>query len=157
MLFLADWTRLSHRPSLPEETKALTIPLIALQYILYNPGMKLGPSEGEASPPKDLGARPAVSVISAASPLAAYRTETELVYHELRRPILTGDYGPGQRIVADRVAAQIGLSRVPVREAIVRLVGEVGLESSRHVGSDGAQAGEPAGGQPFCGEGPSDQ
>ena len=119
--------------------------------------MKLGPGEVGSKPTKDLGARPAVSVIPVATPLAAYRTETELVYHELRRAILIGDYGPGQRIVADRVAAEIGLSRVPVREAIVRLVGEVGLESSRHVGSDGAQAGEPAGGQPFCGEGPSDQ
>ena len=84
---------------------------------------------------RDLGVRPSENQSPDRSPMASYRTKTELVYRELRRAILAGQYLPGQRIVADQVAAQIGVSRVPVRVAIVRLLGEGWLELTPHVGA----------------------
>ena len=72
---------------------------------------------------------------TARSALAGYRTKTELVYQELRRAILAGDFMAGSRVVADQVAVEMGVSRVPVREAIGRLVGEGWLESSAHIGA----------------------
>src|SRR5260221_2457833 len=35
----------------------------------------------------------------------------------LRRAILTGRYKPGERLVEDRLAGELGGSRVPIREA----------------------------------------
>ena len=66
--------------------------------------------------------------------LPAYRTKTDLVYEALRHAILAGRYAPGSRIVLDHVAAELGTSKVPVREAVVRLVGEGWLDTKPHVG-----------------------
>lgn len=67
--------------------------------------------------------------------LSGYRTKTALVYAELREAILSGGYPPGARIVFDQVAAQLGVSKVPVREAVVQLVGEGWLTIRPHVGA----------------------
>jgi DNA-binding GntR family transcriptional regulator len=67
--------------------------------------------------------------------LTTYRTKTDLVYEALRRSILAGRYEPGGRIVFDKVAAELGVSKVPVREAVVRLIGEGLLQSTPHVGA----------------------
>ncbi len=67
--------------------------------------------------------------------LPGYKTKTALVYSELRRDILAGRYPPGARIVLDRVANQLGISKVPVREAVVQLVGEGWLVTKPHVGA----------------------
>jgi DNA-binding GntR family transcriptional regulator len=45
----------------------------------------------------------------------------EQVYRSLRRSILRGDLGPGQRLVQEVVAGQLGTSRLPVRDALRRL------------------------------------
>jgi DNA-binding GntR family transcriptional regulator len=50
-----------------------------------------------------------------------YRTMQEIVYETIREAILTGRYAPGQRLVADDVAKELGVSRMPVREALHRL------------------------------------
>lgn len=42
----------------------------------------------------------------------------DLVYRELREAILAGRLKPGDRLVEDRIAADLGVSRNPVREAI---------------------------------------
>ena len=42
----------------------------------------------------------------------------EAVLTELRRRILNGDYAPGERLTEDRLAADFGVSRNPVREAL---------------------------------------
>ncbi|MDR3592014.1 MAG: GntR family transcriptional regulator [Negativicutes bacterium] len=42
-------------------------------------------------------------------------------YGFIRSQILNGTYGPGYRIVIDRVARELGLSSIPVREAINQL------------------------------------
>jgi DNA-binding GntR family transcriptional regulator len=46
------------------------------------------------------------------------------VAEELRRAILTGVYKPGERLVEDRLSAEFGVSRVPIREAIRTLIAE---------------------------------
>lgn len=53
--------------------------------------------------------------------LGAYRTMQEIVYDTIRDAILSGRYRPGQRLVADELARDIGVSRMPVREALHRL------------------------------------
>ncbi|TDE11867.1 GntR family transcriptional regulator [Jiangella asiatica] len=63
-----------------------------------------------------------------------YRTKTELVYEHLRERILAGQPAPGERLVLDQVAADLGISKVPVREAVTRLLGEGWLENRPHAG-----------------------
>lgn len=48
------------------------------------------------------------------------------VLEELRRRIVNGDYPPGQRLTEERLAADFGVSRNPVREAL-RIVEADGL------------------------------
>jgi DNA-binding GntR family transcriptional regulator len=45
----------------------------------------------------------------------------ERVYRQLREAIISGDFVPGERLVETTLAAQLGVSRSPVREAIRRL------------------------------------
>jgi DNA-binding GntR family transcriptional regulator len=54
---------------------------------------------------------------------AKHRTLRESVAEEIRRLIMTGDLQPGERLVEDRLAEQLGVSRNPVREAIRALEG----------------------------------
>lgn len=70
-----------------------------------------------------------------ADSLAEYRTKTDLVYAALRERILLGRYPPGARIVVDQLAQELGTSKVPVREAVVRLAGEGWLQMQPHVGA----------------------
>ncbi|HUO74593.1 MAG TPA: GntR family transcriptional regulator [Solirubrobacteraceae bacterium] len=51
-------------------------------------------------------------------------TKQERVYQTLRERILTGEYGPGFRVVIDTLAAELGVSALPVREAVRRLEAE---------------------------------
>jgi DNA-binding GntR family transcriptional regulator len=51
------------------------------------------------------------------------------VASRLRRMILTGELAPGRRITQDELAKMLGVSTMPVREALLRLVAE-GLVSS---------------------------
>lgn len=48
----------------------------------------------------------------------------EFVYGELRRAILNGVFSPGQMLRQEEVAAKMGVSRSPVREALPRLEAE---------------------------------
>jgi len=45
----------------------------------------------------------------------------EIAYETIREAILSGRYAPGQRLLADDLASEIGTSRMPVREALQRL------------------------------------
>lgn len=51
-------------------------------------------------------------------------TTQEHVLAELRRRILTGEVRPGQAIRAEQLAAELDVSRVPIREALKILEGE---------------------------------
>jgi GntR family colanic acid and biofilm gene transcriptional regulator len=56
----------------------------------------------------------------AASPVQA-KTAQELVYRELEQAIVKGRLKPGEKLVTEKLARQMGTSRIPVREAIGRL------------------------------------
>ena len=45
-------------------------------------------------------------------------------YGQLRTMIVEGRYGPGERLVEQRIASELGQSRTPVREAVAKLVQE---------------------------------
>ena len=62
------------------------------------------------------------------------RTTQELVLEELRRRILVGDLRPGEPIRPDQVAAELHVSRVPVREALKILEGEGQVRYRAHHG-----------------------
>ena len=49
------------------------------------------------------------------------QTAQELVYKELERAIVTARIKPGEKIVVEKLAKQMGTSRIPVREALGRL------------------------------------
>ena len=63
-----------------------------------------------------------------------YRSKTDLVTSHLRQAIQKGKIKPGQRLVVDRVASELGVSKVPVREAVTRLTGEGLLELRPNIG-----------------------
>lgn len=50
-----------------------------------------------------------------------YRTLQALVYQTLREAILDGRLAPGQKLVAEALSKEMGVSRMPVREALSRL------------------------------------
>ncbi|TWG86026.1 DNA-binding GntR family transcriptional regulator [Cupriavidus gilardii J11] len=59
-----------------------------------------------------------VSLGASHSPLFA------LVTDKLRERILNGQYAPGERLVENRLSAELGVSRIPVREALRALASE---------------------------------
>src|SRR5258708_32148427 len=50
-----------------------------------------------------------------------YRSKNELVYQRLRTAIISGEYKPGTRLVIDQLAAELGVSQIPIREAVKQL------------------------------------
>ncbi|MFI5500238.1 GntR family transcriptional regulator [Nocardia asteroides] len=48
-------------------------------------------------------------------------SQTRRIYDELRRAIITGGYREGEKLPEARVAAELGSSRLPVREALALL------------------------------------
>ncbi|HKT55385.1 MAG TPA: GntR family transcriptional regulator [Microbacterium sp.] len=61
---------------------------------------------------------------------AAFESEVERVTHTLRDEILDGVRAPGSRLVERELAADLGVSRIPVRDALKALVAE-GLVTPR--------------------------
>lgn len=61
-------------------------------------------------------------------------TAQAAVLQELRRSILEGELKPGTQIVQDAFAERLGLSRVPVREALKILEGEGQVRYAPHRG-----------------------
>ncbi|MEO8074996.1 MAG: GntR family transcriptional regulator [Acidobacteriota bacterium] len=45
-------------------------------------------------------------------------------YHEIRRRILDNQYPPAHQVLEQELAAELGMSRTPIREALVRLQNE---------------------------------
>lgn len=62
-------------------------------------------------------------------------SKSELAYSSIRDRILSGDYAPGHRLVLARIANDLGVSVVPVREAIRRLEAEKLLTFERNIGA----------------------
>jgi DNA-binding GntR family transcriptional regulator len=66
--------------------------------------------------------------------LAGPRTAHEAVVEALRRALLAGGYAGGTRLVQSEVAAQLGVSNTPVREAMRQLAAEGLLQFDRYRG-----------------------
>ncbi|HSY08990.1 MAG TPA: GntR family transcriptional regulator [Steroidobacteraceae bacterium] len=49
------------------------------------------------------------------------RTMTAQITSRIRAKILTGAYAPGTQLLQDSIAAEFGVSKIPVREALVQL------------------------------------
>lgn len=58
------------------------------------------------------------------TPGQRHRSLRDEVVDELREEIITGTLAPGQRLIERELAAQYGVSRVPLREAILQLEAE---------------------------------
>lgn len=63
------------------------------------------------------------------------RTTQELVFEFLRDAILSGRIRGGTRLVQDKVAAELNVSRVPVREALLQLEAEGLVRMEAHRGA----------------------
>ena len=49
------------------------------------------------------------------------RSLAELAFERILTAILDGDFAPGDRLIMDRLAAELGISRTPVRDALRRM------------------------------------
>ncbi|NLS09257.1 GntR family transcriptional regulator [Nesterenkonia sp. MY13] len=69
-------------------------------------------------------------------------SKSELTYDWIRERILSREFNPGYRLVLSSIAAELGVSTVPVREAIRRLEAEGLVEFERNVGARVAMVNE---------------
>lgn len=65
----------------------------------------------------------------------ARRTVAELAADELRERIVRGDYGEGAPLRQDALAAELGVSRIPIREALRQLETEGLVTFNPHTGA----------------------
>lgn len=61
-------------------------------------------------------------------------SKQERAYAILRERILNGAYSPGHRLVIDALARELGMSQVPIREALRRLEAESWVMYQRNIG-----------------------
>ncbi|HEY0601601.1 MAG TPA: GntR family transcriptional regulator [Herpetosiphonaceae bacterium] len=64
-----------------------------------------------------------------------YRTKQEFVYQSLRESIMRGELKPGERLRIEDIAQRLGVSPIPVREALHMLQSERLVENIPHVGA----------------------
>jgi DNA-binding GntR family transcriptional regulator len=62
------------------------------------------------------------------------KTRADIVFEAIDQAILNGDIAPGSRLTEEQLAAQFGISRGPLREAINRLEGRGLIERVPHAG-----------------------
>lgn len=82
--------------------------------------------------PRPRRTRPAPGTLR---PAGAYRTKRELVYDALRDAIQSGRLRPADRLVIHRISSELGVSDVPVREALFQLEAEGLIDNKPHVGA----------------------
>ncbi|MCC6174299.1 MAG: GntR family transcriptional regulator [Chloroflexi bacterium] len=70
-----------------------------------------------------------------ASARLVVKSKAEAVYDLLRDRILSGEVAPGQPLSIDGLARELGVSKIPIREAIARLEAERLVEVVMHVGA----------------------
>jgi DNA-binding GntR family transcriptional regulator len=67
------------------------------------------------------------------------KSKNEQVYDYLYTQILHGDLPPGSRLIIDQIAKQLGVSQIPVREAVFRLEQAGFVTFEHHVGATVAE------------------
>jgi DNA-binding GntR family transcriptional regulator len=63
------------------------------------------------------------------------KSKNEQVYEYLHTQILHGALPPGSRLIIDQIAKQLGVSQIPIREAIFRLESDGFVTFETHVGA----------------------
>jgi DNA-binding GntR family transcriptional regulator len=71
-------------------------------------------------------------------------TTSDRVADEVRRRIWSGEYVSGSRVHQDELAAALGVSRIPVREALIALAHEGAVRMEPHRGAFVSPLDEPA-------------
>lgn len=61
---------------------------------------------------------------NALNTLSKYKNKQETAYEEIKNAIILCHLNPGDQIIIRSVSAQLGISEIPVREAIKRLISE---------------------------------
>ena len=67
--------------------------------------------------------------------VASRVSKHELAYSAMRRRIVSGDYAPGARLVIPTLARELGVSALPIREALRRLEAEGLVQFDHNVGA----------------------
>lgn len=62
------------------------------------------------------------------------RTVSGQITVRIRKRILSGDYAPGSQLLQDSIAAEYGVSKIPVREALIQLRAEGLVDIFAHRG-----------------------
>jgi DNA-binding GntR family transcriptional regulator len=70
------------------------------------------------------GERHAAVARRGAAPKGAKESLVDRAYREIRRRILDNEYPPAHQVLEHELAAELGMSRTPVREALIRLKNE---------------------------------
>lgn len=65
----------------------------------------------------------------ALGPVKRYDTLADRAYDQLREALMTGSFHPGQKLTIRKIAAVLGVSATPARDAISRLLSEKVLET----------------------------
>lgn len=66
-------------------------------------------------------------------------SKADQVYHTLRQAIVSGEFSPGYRLIIDALARDLGVSAMPVREAMRRLEAEGLVRYRANVGAEVAR------------------
>jgi DNA-binding GntR family transcriptional regulator len=74
-----------------------------------------------------------------ATPPVRHQTKQEFVYQTLRKAIMGAELAPGERLRTEDIAQRLGVSPIPVREALQLLQSERLVEMIPHVGARVAQ------------------
>lgn len=64
-----------------------------------------------------------------------FRSKNQVVYDTLRQGIIQGQYQPGTRLVIDDLAATLGVSQIPIREAMRQLEADGFVTIEPYVGA----------------------
>ena len=63
-----------------------------------------------------------------------FNTKSAIAYETLRQAIIEGRYKPGDKLTISIIAKKLGISDIPVREALQRLESDGLVENTPHVG-----------------------
>jgi len=64
-----------------------------------------------------------------------FKSKKQIVYEQLRQEILEGIHPPGTRLVIDEQASRLGVSQIPIREAVHQLEADGFVVIAQHVGA----------------------
>ncbi len=67
--------------------------------------------------------------------IKSFRSKNELVYDSLRTAIIHGELAPRKRLVIDELASELGVSQIPVREALRQLEADGFVTIEPYVGA----------------------